>query len=299
MSARVAFLAACLAALAPAHVFAQDTAPETVQLWHAYGDGSAEERALREVVRDFERDSPNVRVELLANAFGAYASKLESAIPTGRGPDVFIDAHERLASYLERRIVVPFDGEDVEGLEPSHVAALRSGDALYGLPLSAKCAALYLNEALFDGEVPDLEAVLDASYPSDVRPLVFEAENAYYVAAFVHAFGGRLLDDEGHYAFVGAEAESAVSFIADAVKRGQVPEEASASLVMRLFGSERGGGDQRPVAGARSSRRPLVRVVPLPRLRAAGAPLRPYATIGLLGTESDAPDQARAPARYS
>ncbi|MCB9611581.1 MAG: extracellular solute-binding protein [Sandaracinus sp.] len=301
MSARVAFLAACLAALAPAHVFAQETTPETVQLWHAYGDGSAEERALREVVRDFERANPNVRVELLANAFGAYASKLESAIPTGRGPDVFIDAHERLASYLERRIVVPLEGADVDGLEPSHVAALRSGDRLYGLPLSAKCAALYLNDALFDGDVPDLETVLEASYPNDVRPLVFEAENAYYVASFVHAFGGRLLDDEGHYAFVGPEAERAVSFIADAVKRGQVPEETSGELVMRLFGSGRAAAAiSGPWLAPDLPSDLSWRVVPLPSLRAAGAPLRPYATIeaAFLAAESDAPDQARALARY-
>ncbi|MCB9636086.1 MAG: extracellular solute-binding protein [Sandaracinus sp.] len=272
-----------------------------MQLWHAYGDGSAEERALREVVRDFERANPNVRVELLANAFGAYASKLESAIPTGRGPDVFIDAHERLASYLERRIVVPLEGADVDGLEPSHVAALRSGDRLYGLPLSAKCAALYLNDALFDGDVPDLETVLEASYPNDVRPLVFEAENAYYVASFVHAFGGRLLDDEGHYAFVGPEAERAVSFIADAVKRGQVPEETSGELVMRLFGSGRAAAAiSGPWLAPDLPSDLSWRVVPLPSLRAAGAPLRPYATIeaAFLAAESDAPDQARALARY-
>ncbi len=304
MKARAVLLVALVAAaawLAPMRALAQRAAARSVQLWHSYGDGSAEERALREVVRDFEAANPSIRVELLANAFGAYASKLESAIPTGRGPDVFIDAHERLASYLERRIVVPFGVDDAAGLEPSHVAALRGGDQLYGLPLSAKCAALYLNEAFVTGEVLDLESVLDAAYPSDVRPLVFEAENAYYVAAFVHAFGGRLLDDEGHYTFVGPQAERALSFIARAVQRGQVPEEASGELVMRLFGSGRAAAAiSGPWLAPDLPDDLRWRVVPLPSLRAAGAPLRPYATIEavFLAAESDASEEARALARF-
>ena len=82
-----------LALLGPSIASAQP-----LQLWHAYG--GAEEEALREAVRAYEEETGE-HVELLAVAFGAYASKLQSAIPTGRGPDVFIDAHERLA----RRIV--------------------------------------------------------------------------------------------------------------------------------------------------------------------------------------------------
>jgi arabinogalactan oligomer/maltooligosaccharide transport system permease protein len=302
-------LLACFALVLVAPSLAHAQRPTTVQLWHAYGDGSAEERALREVVRDFESTHPNVRVELLANAFGAYASKLESAIPTGRGPDVFIDAHERLASYLERRIIVPFEGADgvvggaaayTNGLEPTHLDALRSDGVVYGLPLSAKCAALYVNDALFSGEVRDLESILEASY-ADARPLVFEAENAYYVAAFVHAFGGQLLDDEGHYAFVGPAAESTVSFLANAVRRGQIPEEASGELVMRLFGSGRAAAAISGPWLAPDLPADLDwRVVPLPTLRAAGAPLRPYATIEAVffAAESDAPNEARALAQY-
>src|SRR5690606_32996852 len=127
------------------------------------------------------------------------------------------------------------------------------------------------------------------------------AENAYYVSAFVHAFGGELLDDEGHYAFVGPEAERAVSFIAAAVENGQIPEEASGELVMRLFGSGRAiGAISGPWLAPDLPSDLRWRVVPLPTLRAAGAPLRPYATIeaAFLAAESDAPREARALAEF-
>jgi hypothetical protein len=71
-----------------------------VRLWHAYT--GQEEQALREAVARYKVTHPAIRVELLAIPFGSYASKLESAIAVGRGPDLFIDAHERLPQYFER-----------------------------------------------------------------------------------------------------------------------------------------------------------------------------------------------------
>lgn len=80
-------------------------AQQTVTLWHAYR--GAEQQALDQVLRAFEREHPGVTVQTLAVPFDAYASKLEAAIPRGNGPDLFIDAHERLPSYRARNIIEP------------------------------------------------------------------------------------------------------------------------------------------------------------------------------------------------
>ena len=96
---------------------------QPLQLWHAYG--GAEEEALRQSVRAYE-EATGHDVELLAVAFGAYAAKLQSAIPTGRGPDVFIDAHERLATYVQAgliRGIVKLQLGDREGAIESWEAA--------------------------------------------------------------------------------------------------------------------------------------------------------------------------------
>ncbi|MEM9071642.1 MAG: extracellular solute-binding protein, partial [Myxococcota bacterium] len=197
--------ALCVYAVSGAAATSAQTDATELQLWHAYT--GAEEEALREAVRAFERQSEGrYEVELLAVAFGAYLAKLESAIPTGRGPDVFIDAHERLANYVGARLIQPV--ETSLPIDDAYLAALDYEGERWGIPLSVKCAALYLNRDLIE-HPESLEALL-ATDVGDRYPLVLEAENAYYVAALLHAYGGTLLTDEGDYAFEGDAAEQTV-----------------------------------------------------------------------------------------
>ena len=266
---------------APSRVHGDD---RIVTLWHAYGGAEAD--GLNEAVRQFRRLHPDLRVEVVHTAFGAYGSKLEAAIPTGHGPDVFIDAHERLATYRERGLVAAYGPLPLPlrlEFEAQHLAALSSGDQIYGLPLSAKCAALYLNEDLFDGVPETLEeiAALRGTLPAETYPLVFEAESSYYDAAFLHAFGAELIDAEGGFAFRGEAAEDAIGFIADLVATGVVPEEANGDLVKQLFSSGRAAAAiSGPWLAPDLPDSLRWRVVPLPRLAAAGGrAMRPYVTI--------------------
>src|SRR5690606_11526511 len=82
-------------AAAPGIAHAQE---RTVTLWHAYT--GAEEAGIRAAALRFAEAHPGTRVEVLGVAFGAYGSKFESAIVSGNGPDVFIEAHERLQTYV-------------------------------------------------------------------------------------------------------------------------------------------------------------------------------------------------------
>jgi len=272
-------------------------AQETVQLWHAYV--GAEEDALREVARRFEGET-GTRVELLAVAFGAYGAKLESSIPTSRGPDLFIDAHERLPTYLRQQLVDPI-GVEPEGFPESHLAPLRVEGDLYGLPLSIKCAALYLANDLAPSDPETLESLTQLSLPDDAYPLVMEAENGYYVAALLHAFGGRMLSEDGHYAFVGDEALETVGFLRRWQDAGHLPQETNGELVKRMFVRGRAAAAISGPWFAPDLPDDLDwRVVPLPTVAAAGEPMRPFSTIEgvYLAANADAVPQAQQLARY-
>ncbi len=255
-------------------------AQQPVELWHAYS--GAEEAALHEAARSFEEASGGrYRVRLLAVAFGAYLSKLEAAIPTGRGPDVFIDAHERLANYRRADLVEALPALSLVDLhvDERYLAPLRDEGTLYGVPLSLKCAALYVNTSLLPRPPPSLEALLAADLPAGTYPLVFEAENAYYVAALLHAYGGRLLDDDGSYGFVGPAAERTVETLRSMLRAGKLPQEANGELVGRLFASGRAAAAiSGPWLAPQLEDVPW-RVVPLPYVEDAGAPMRPYVTV--------------------
>ena len=267
---------------------------QPLRLWHAYG--GAEEAALREAVRAFERETGH-EVDLLAVAFGAYLTKLESAIPTGRGPDLFIDAHERVSTYVQAGLVAPYGAEAPPSVEPRHLAPLRSGGELYGLPLSLKCAALYLNDALVPEDPSSLDALVERPLDPEHFPLVMEAENGYYVAAILHALGGQLLTADGEYGFQGAAAEQTLGWLATQVSAGRIPDEATGELVQRLFASGRAAAAiSGPWLAPDLPEALGWRVVPLPPLTDGGAPLEPYLTIEAIFAAT-APDE-RSSARH-
>ena len=73
-----------------------------IRVWHAYrGD---EEKALLEILSMWKGEP----IDTLAVPFDAYAAKLQAAIPLGDGPDLFIDAHERMGTRGVRRKVRMF-----------------------------------------------------------------------------------------------------------------------------------------------------------------------------------------------
>lgn len=277
---RLALALLALVLLAPAEALAQ-----RVVLWHAYrGD---EQRALEQAVELWREGRPRARVEVLAMPFESYASKLEAAIPHGNGPDLFIDAHERVTSYRSRGLVAPIAAEPgyAASFDETARRAFSADGRLWGVALSVKCVALYVNPALLPPgfvirSLGDLEA-LRARLPRGTYPLVYEAQSAYLHAAFAHAFGSGLLDAEGRYLFVGAGAERSVARVLALLDAGTVPEEASGTLVSQLFASGRAvAAISGPWFAAELGDRLRYTVQPLPTVpEAGGRALEPFATV--------------------
>jgi arabinogalactan oligomer/maltooligosaccharide transport system permease protein len=294
VSPRLAALSAVAALVWSAPATAQ---PEReVTLWHAYGE--AEAPGLHAAIAAFRRRNPDVRVRVVHNAFGAYRSKLESAIPTGHGPDVFIDAHERLQAYHALGLVEPVDGLDFRtrvDFDEDHLAALSVGGEVYALPLALKCAALYVNTTL-SPEPPrtlaDVEALAGRT-PEGTYPLVFEAESSYYDSALIHA--------DGTWAFAGPAAEATLARLARMTADGVVPEEPNGDLVRQLFSSGRAvtaisGPWLEPELGEVP-----YRVVPLPELGAGDRRrMRPFVTVegAMLARDAERPMLANALIRF-
>ena len=231
-SALLALLALATCILAPALARAE----EPVRLWHAYR--GAEQEALEEIVARFDGE-----VELLAVPYDAFASKLESSIPLGEGPHVFIDAHERLGDYRERGIVAPLPSPP----SPDHyaakaIAAVTIEGQTWGLPLSQKSVALFVNSDLVPEPPTSVEEIvaLAPSLPEGVFPLAYEANGAYAHAALLAAFGGALFDENTQdFGFEGPAAERSLVYAKHLVDAGFVPEDADGALVTRLFESGR------------------------------------------------------------
>ncbi|HEY0136626.1 MAG TPA: extracellular solute-binding protein, partial [Nannocystis sp.] len=186
-------------------------ADEPLRLWHAYRD--AELAALVAMI-EAHGAAGGARVELLQVAHESFGSKLAAAIPLGDGPDLFIDSHERIGDYRLRGLLGPADAaiDEPGAFAPNALAAVTQEGVRWGVPLSQKSVALFVNTRLvpLDRVPADLEGIaeLAPTLPTGVYPLAYEAQGAYGHMPLLLAFGGRMLTDEQQYAFIGPAAES-------------------------------------------------------------------------------------------
>jgi arabinogalactan oligomer/maltooligosaccharide transport system permease protein len=253
----------------------EDLDARTVVLWHAYrGD---EEKALEQVARDYEKAHPGVRVEMLAVPFEAYLSKLEAAAPRGHGPDVFIDAHTRLGAYRQAKVTaeIPPGVVDASAYDASSIDAVGA----YGVPLSTKCVALYVNDALLPDPPKTLDALEHAKLPPGVFPLAYEADVAYYHAPLLAAFGGRILGDDGSFAFDGEAGVLSLQRLQRMSREHVIPEEPNGPLVTQLFVSGKAASViNGPWLRADLGSSLRYHVVPLPSIDGAGQ-MRPLLSV--------------------
>lgn len=257
---------------------------EPIVVWHAYR--GAEEQALAQVL-DAHRAETGAVIEVLAVPYDAFSSKIEAAIPLGEGPDLFIDAHERIGSFLERNLLGPVGDAVPEGAEEGyHQAALAAtvvDGERYGVPLSMKAVALYYRTDLVEGPPATFEALrekLSAPLTSGSYLLAYESRGVYMHAPFLHAFGGRLLTEDDAFGFVGPEAEASIAFTKALIEAGDVPLAADGALVTRLFESGKAayaiGG---PWLAAGFGEGVPYAVTPLPTLDETGRRMKPLLTV--------------------
>lgn len=274
--------------------------PRGMVVWHPYrGD---EQKALEAIAERFEAEH-GTKLTMLAVPYEAYLSKLAAAIPRGNGPDVFLGPHNRLGEYLKNHLVAPvgdaFPDEDVARYEPVTVEAVTEGGVRYAVPLASKCAALYVNTRLLPEAPATLEALAakKGALGPGVFPLAYEAHVAYFHAALLHAYGGRLFD--GTFAMIGPAAERALEKARELTVSGVIPEEPSGDLVKQLFSSGKAAAviSGPWLAGDLDGTVPY-RVVPLPEIEGVGK-MRPFLTVegAFLTPQGAVKPEARAFAR--
>ncbi len=258
---------------------------DTISIWHSYrGD---EEKALGMVARQYEALHPGTAIDVLPVPSDAFPAKLEGAIPHAHGPDLFIQAHVWIGSYVAEHLAVPV-GEampeaDVAAFDEVALRAVTFDGARYAVPLANKCLALFVNDRLVTRTPATLEGIvaLQPALPAGTYALAYNAMNAYYHAPFLHAFGGRMLDGD-RFAFVGERAARSLDFVHTLLQSGATPEEPGGALVKQLFAEGRAAividgpwlaADLGDVPGL------AYHVEPLPTLAATGQKLRPFLTV--------------------
>jgi arabinogalactan oligomer / maltooligosaccharide transport system permease protein len=211
-----------------------------VVVWHAYR--ADEQKTLEEAARVYSQQHPEVRIEPVAIPYDAFTYKLEAAIPRGNGPDLFIGKHDDLGEWARTGLVQPMDqrvpAADLDQFLDETVAPLRTGGHLYGVPLTFKSLALYYRTdriATPPADTNALRPMLEEARQQGRYGLVYETGNMFLHAAFLHGFGGQILDLDGRPRLSSPESVRAVEYVRDLESHGLLPQEASATVATQLF----------------------------------------------------------------
>ena len=118
-------------------------------------------------------------------------------------PDLFLFAHDKVGVFAEMGILAPIEPLLEEGaLEnylPMTLEAATYKDTLYQLPLYFETLLfMYNRRYMQDGEVPatteELYAYMEANTGRGRYGFVEQHSTAYYSAAWIHGFGGSIID---------------------------------------------------------------------------------------------------------
>jgi len=258
-------------------------APVEVTLWHAYR--AAEKDALEQVIAAWNQLGTKVTVKLRVVPFDAFNDKITVVVPEGRGPDLFIFAHDLVGAWSEMGFIEPLNTwtteADTAALLPSTVGALVYKSALYGLPLAFKCVALYYNKAFIDAPPRDLEGLIAAAKKAgngtDRHGLVYEAANLYFHAPWIHGFGAQVLSPDGKALIDSPESVAALALAKRLVATEKVtPAGITTAMVSGYFNDGKAAmAINGPWMRGEIAETVSYGVAPLP-LIADGQPARPY-----------------------
>ena len=239
--------AACAIALAVCGVRAARAEDVTIKVWmHEHPPRLAIDR---QIVAEFEKAHPDVKVDYQVIGASEYATKLLTAFAAGSGPDVFNQTVSLVAQYYNARILAPIDyaamGYANEAALTDQYSSgfqgIRFGGALYGVPTEVSNFACYLNNDMwkeagldpakdFPATWEGLPAVAEKLTKRDAngvpirRGFDFDWPSGpiYWLTmnTLMHQLGGSLVDEADYKAaYEGPAALHATQFLVDWVNK--------------------------------------------------------------------------------
>jgi maltose-binding protein MalE len=223
-------------------------ASRPLELWHSMRD--RERRALETAIAawNLENEPPIRPVAYEAENFTA---RIEAALRSGRGPDLFIWAHDKTGEWSDAGLVAELDRRVDSALAaeylPNCLKAVEWKGKIRGLPLAFETLILYYNRRLVAEPPVNTDELIAigrrlAHRESGVYGLVYERGNFYHHGLWLHGFAGRVFDENGQFDPGSPAMLRSFSFARDlGAIHGIIPDTVDWNLQMNLFNAGRAG----------------------------------------------------------
>ena len=158
---------------------------------------------LKDIAAQFKEDK-GVEVKLVVKDFGDIRDDFVTQVPTGKGPDIIVGAHDWLGKLVQNGVVAPLElGDKASDFQEVAINAMSYDGQIYGLPYSVENIALLRNVALapeapatFDDALATGKALVDAGtaqYPFLVG-LDPNASDPYHLYPLQASFGAPVFE---------------------------------------------------------------------------------------------------------
>ena len=258
------------------------TDPNRLVIWH-----DKEDAVIEALSAYLEQALPGVEVIFEKKTSLTDSLKLVGNDPNS-APDLFIFAHDKIGVFAEMGILSPIaellEGEVLENYLDMTLEAASYKGTLYQLPLYFETLMfMYNRRYMQDDEVPattdELLAYMQANTGRGRYGFVEQHSTAYYSAAWIHGFGGSIIDSAGE-PFPEPEAvKEALRYHLQFVEL--MPGETEYATVNTLFLEGKADatiGGPWMVPSARAAEIDLG-IAPMPVVDATGMALAPYSGV--------------------
>lgn len=254
----------------------------TLVIWH-----DKEEAVISALECYLASAAPDLKVQFEKKTSLTDSLKLVGNDPSA-APDLFIFAHDKIGVFAEMGILAPIEplmeGQALENYLPMTLEAAAYKGTLYQLPLYFETLLfMYNRRYMHDEDVPatteELLAYMEENTGRGRYGFVEQHSTAYYSAAWIHGFGGAIIDASG-VPFPDAQAvKDALAYHAQFV--ALMPGETEYNTVNTLFLEGKADatiGGPWMVPSARAAEIDLG-IAPMPTVSETGRALAPYSGV--------------------
>ncbi|KQO65153.1 sugar ABC transporter substrate-binding protein [Curtobacterium sp. Leaf261] len=135
---------------------ASSSGPVTLKVWTGFTGG--DRPGYTQIVKDFEKSHPDIKVQMTVQPWDTIQQKLPSAWLTGQGPDIAAPSSDpnAIAQYVKTNSVMALtntgsgkDDINTSKLAPGTVKEFTYDGKLYAIPANFATLSLYYNKKLF------------------------------------------------------------------------------------------------------------------------------------------------------
>ena len=147
--AAAAVAAASALVLSGCSATAEAEGPVTITYTNFISNDGNEDN-LQAIVDAFEKENPDITVEVTTLPYGDYGTALQTDLAAGTVSDVFDIEYANYASYQANGVLAPIEVANPDAYRQSLLEAYSTDGTSYALPSSFSDVVLYYNADLFD-----------------------------------------------------------------------------------------------------------------------------------------------------